>query len=82
MRPYHDSLLEIRQKMIAHSDADFVDSQVLHQFIQVESSSVVVGIAAISQTLATIGDDNFLASLIEHVGAVAHGVRTLQKGTS
>src|SRR5262249_47080546 len=70
----HRELIDLRQKLVAHSDRDYVDGRVFRKLlamdIEPEPTEFLVGATVVTQTVHTLNDMFLAKQFLSHIDAV------------
>jgi hypothetical protein len=70
----HRELIDLRQKLVAHSDRDYVDGRLFSKLwaldIEQEQTEFLVGAAVVTQTVHTLHDMALAKQILSHIEAV------------
>jgi hypothetical protein len=70
----HSELIDLRQKLVAHSDRDYVDGRLFRKLwvldIEPEQPEFLVGATVVTQTVHTLHDMTLAKQILSHIEAV------------
>jgi hypothetical protein len=76
----HQELIDLRQKLVAHSDRDYVDGRLFRKLlaleIEAEHTEFLVGATVVTQTVHTVHDMALAERFLSHIRAVEEAAYT------